>query len=87
MDSVTSGTPAKPSTLPPELAASKLLTTEQVAELLGDVSKRTLEDWRRLGRGPDFVPFGKTMIRYRPEAVDAWLRSRERSTADSRKVA
>lgn len=67
-----------PSKLPPELAASKLLTTDQVGQLLGDVSKRTLEDWRRLGTGPDYVPFGKTMVRYRPEAVAAFIAARER---------
>jgi hypothetical protein len=59
----------------------KLLTTEDLAKLLGgDVSVRTLEDWRRRGTGPDFVSLSTKMVRYRPEAVDAWLLARERKT-------
>jgi predicted DNA-binding transcriptional regulator AlpA len=59
----------------------RLLTTEQLAEYLGDISTRTLEDWRRQGLGPDFITLSAKMVRYRPEAVDAWLDSRTRKAA------
>jgi hypothetical protein len=62
------------------LATAKLLTTEALADYLGDVSARTLEDWRRQGLGPDFVTISAKMVRYRPEAVDRWLAALERKT-------
>lgn len=58
-------------------AVPKLLTTKDLAEILGEVSTRTLEDWRRKGSGPDFVTVGGK-VRYRPVAVDRWLRAHER---------
>jgi phage terminase Nu1 subunit (DNA packaging protein) len=73
--------PAKPK------PAGALLTTEDLAALLGDVSVRTLEKWRRVGGGPDFVPLGRgRVVRYRPQAVDRWLAAKERSN-NSQKVA
>ena len=59
-------------------AVPKLLTTKEVAEILGEVSTRTLEDWRRQGKGPDFVTISGKMVRYRPVAIDRWLRAHER---------
>ena len=59
-------------------AVPKLLTTKEVAEILGEVSTRTLEDWRRQGKGPDFVTISGKMVRSRPVAVDRWLRAHER---------
>ena len=56
----------------------KLLTTEELAAYLGDVSVRTLEDWRRLGIGPDFVPLSAKLVRYRLRTVERWLDSLER---------
>lgn len=63
----------------PRTGPSKLLTTGQLAELLNGVSRRTLEDWRRKGLGPDYVMLGPSTVRYRPEAVEAWLQSKERN--------
>jgi hypothetical protein len=55
-----------------------LLTTEQAAAQLR-TNRRTLEDWRVRGGGPDFVKLRGSMVRYRPEAlaafVDAWGRT------------
>ena len=66
--------PAKPK------PAGALLTTEDLAALL-DTSERTLEKWRRVGGGPDFIPLGKgRVVRYRPQAVDRWLAAKERSS-------
>jgi transcriptional regulator with XRE-family HTH domain len=64
------------------LLASPLLTTEQLAEYLGDVSTRTLEDWRLRGIGPDYVPLSPKMVRYRVAAVERWLDGLERSARD-----
>lgn len=61
-----------------------LLTTKELAALLGgEISTRTLEDWRRLGIGPDFIKMsgsakGGGRVRYRPRAVDRWLDANER---------
>ena len=55
----------------------RLLTTEEAAGILG-VSRRTLEDWRLTGTGPDYVPIGRRTVRYRPQAIDRWLDARER---------
>lgn len=70
-----------PSGLPPTIAGLKLLTTEQLAELLTDTSVRTLEDWRLDGRGPDFIRLGPKKIRYRISAVERWLDKNERKSA------
>ena len=58
----------------------KLLTTEQLSKLLENVSVRTLEDWRRLGLGPDYITLSHRIVRYRPAAVDRWLDSLERKS-------
>jgi len=75
---------ARPKTRNPipevKLADKEILTTEEVAALLSDVSVRTLEDWRRQGLGPDFIAISAKMVRYRREAVDRWLDSLERKT-------
>lgn len=64
-----------------KLTDKEILTTEEVAALLsGDVSVRTLEDWRRQGLGPDFITISAKMVRYRREAVDRWLDDLERKT-------
>ncbi len=59
--------------------ATKLLTTEDVADILG-VSPRTLEDWRLKGLGPDFVTLSPKVVRYRPAAVDKYVEGHERKT-------
>jgi len=55
-----------------------LLTARQLSELLG-VSAETVLRWTRRGRLPGFrLPGGA--LRYRPDAIDAWLD--EHATAD-----
>jgi hypothetical protein len=51
----------------------KLLTAAQTADRLG-VSKRTLANWRSLGRGPRFGVL-RTRVRYREADVDAFVAS------------
>ena len=48
-----------------------LLSSADVAELL-DVSTRTLEFWRYVGKGPAYVRVGRR-VRYRPADVEAYL--------------
>jgi hypothetical protein len=60
-----------------------LLTTEQVAECLG-VAPATIVWWRSQKQGPAWLRLGRgrrSPIRYRPEAVDAYLTSMERASA------
>lgn len=63
--------------LPAELTTDPMLTTAQAAEWLGVASTRTLEDWRRQGVGPDYVPLTPRMVRYRLSALRAYVSARE----------
>lgn len=59
------------------------LTVEETAELLS-VSVKTLEAWRRLGKGPEFVKLGRS-VRYTMRALDAFTRERTvRNSAEGR---
>ncbi len=59
------------------------LTVEETAELLS-VSVKTLEAWRRLGKGPEFVKLGRA-VRYTMRALDAFTRARTvRNSAEGR---
>lgn len=55
----------------------ELLTPEEVAKMLRHEAP-TLERWRSTGYGPRYVKFGRR-VAYRREAVEAWIRSQERS--------
>ena len=58
-----------------------LITPATLAARLG-LTQRTLSEKRITGTGPAFIRTGKS-VRYRPEAVDDWLISREfRSTSE-----
>lgn len=48
-----------------------LLTAAQVGRML-QVSPRTLETWRREGRGPNVWMLGR-LVRYRAADVHAWV--------------
>lgn len=52
-----------------------LVAPSTLAERLG-TTERSLSEWRIKGRGPKFIRVGRG-VRYRPEAVDAWLLARE----------
>ncbi len=53
-----------------------LLTPAMLAERIGQ-TERTLSEWRIRGDGPAYIRAGGRTVRYRPEAVDEWLLSRE----------
>jgi excisionase family DNA binding protein len=54
---------------------TKLLTTDDVAELTG-LSPETLAQWRWLKKEIPFVRLGKKCVRYRQSDIDSWLAKR-----------
>ncbi len=50
---------------------SSLMTEEDVAKRLS-VSLASLRRWRLLRKGPVFVKIG-SLVRYRPEDLEAWM--------------
>ncbi len=77
-------TPRPRSTPPSDEATTrdKLLDYTAGADFLG-VTKKTLEDWICSGRyAVPYVKVGR-LVRFRPEALRVWLRSRERGGPQS----
>ncbi len=60
-----------PSTEPAQATLSRLLTVQQLADLL-QVPPKTIYAWRYKGVGPRAVPVGR-YLRFRVEDVTAWL--------------
>lgn len=60
----------------------KLLTTDQLSELIG-VRSDTLRHWRRLGNGPTFLKIGGH-VRYKADVVEAWIDSRARTSTSQK---
>ena len=59
------------------------LTVDEAAQVLC-VSVKTLEAWRRLGKGPAFVKLGRS-VRYTMRALDQFTRERTvRNSAEGR---
>lgn len=59
------------------------LTNRQAAARIG-IHPVTLATWRSKGRGPEYQKLGsgpKGHIRYRADAVDAWMRSEKVAVA------
>ncbi len=63
----------------------RLLNERQVADSCA-ISVLTLRKWRTEGRGPRYVKIG-TLVRYRPEDVDALIQSHESQSAACVEVA
>jgi predicted DNA-binding transcriptional regulator AlpA len=55
-----------------QVTLPKLLTAAELADYLG-VDVRTLERWRRLGRGPRVTRVGDHKVRYAEPDVAEWL--------------
>lgn len=51
-----------------------MLSTPQAAQLIG-VAVKTLENWRTLGRGPEFVKAGGRVV-YDPADIQTWKSAR-----------
>jgi predicted DNA-binding transcriptional regulator AlpA len=60
---------------------SRLLTTKQVLELLGDVSRSTFYRWRQLGIAPRSIKLPSGEIRFRQADIDAWVEAHEEVAA------
>jgi excisionase family DNA binding protein len=58
-----------------ESNSAQLWTVNELAQFL-QIPRDTLYQWRQRGEGPPAVRLGKH-LRYRPEAVQAWLKSQE----------
>ena len=50
---------------------TEYLTARELAKRW-KIHHRTLSNWRKTGRGPDFLKFGSRNIRYTLEAVEAY---------------
>ena len=50
--------------------------TEGDLEEMGIASRRTLQGWRLLGRGPAYYRLTSGMVRYRRSEIEAWLAAR-----------
>ena len=61
----------------------KYLTTEQAAEYC-NLKKKTLENHRYRGTGPQYIVVGPRTIRYRPQDLDVWMESNLRWTTTPR---
>ena len=60
----------------------EVLTTEQAAALIG-VDRRTLDNWRSLGRGPSYLKPSKRLIRYLADDVIAFRDSKRIEPANN----
>lgn len=61
------------------IAVSPLMDSREIAAYL-KVSESTLSRWRSAGQGPPFLRLGG-IVRYRIDAVDAWLAGLEHDNA------
>jgi hypothetical protein len=61
------------------LDRDKLITPAELADFLG-IPPKTLRQWRYLRTGPDGIRVGRH-VRYRPEAVRAWLDAQAREAS------
>jgi predicted DNA-binding transcriptional regulator AlpA len=55
-----------------ELKTRQRLLNEREVAASCSISVLTLRKWRSEKRGPNFVKIG-SLVRYRPEEVDAWI--------------
>jgi len=62
-----------------------LLRDTEVATLIG-VTRKTLENWRHSGNGPEFLKLGHKVVRYHPETLEIWLAKRKRTSTMNRRV-
>lgn len=76
-------TPVRKMDVQPVALEDRRLTVEEAADVLS-VSVKTLEAWRRLGKGPVFVKLGRS-VRYTMRALDAFTCDRTvRNSAEGR---
>ncbi len=62
-----------------------LLRDTEVADYLG-VTRKTLENWRFSGKGPEYLKLGHKVVRYHPETLETWLAKRKRTSTRNRSM-
>jgi excisionase family DNA binding protein len=60
---------------------TRFLTTDEAAEFLRQ-SKRTLEKWRREGKGPFYIRVSQKNVKYARERLERFMMRREVPTID-----
>jgi predicted DNA-binding transcriptional regulator AlpA len=68
-----------------EQLTKQLLNERELATTCG-ISVLTLRKWRSLRRGPRFLKIG-SLVRYRPEDVNAWINRQAAVTCEEAEVA
>ena len=59
-----------------DIQQDDLLSCKEVARFL-KVTEECIAAWRRLGRGPAYVRYGRRVVRYRRAEVLAWVARHE----------
>lgn len=54
------------------IPGTRRLAPRVLAPML-DVTPKTLENWRKAGKGPPFITLSPRKVRYELQAVNAWL--------------
>lgn len=67
----------------PETSVFRQLKKEQVAEILSLDTPRTLDEWRRLRRGPPWRRLGKKLVRYDEGELRSWLQSQSSTLSEN----
>jgi predicted DNA-binding transcriptional regulator AlpA len=62
-----------------------LLNEHQVAQFL-NVSVASVRRWRLFSQGPRYLKIGTSSVRYRPEDVSEWLKSRPAGGSNSDRI-
>jgi predicted DNA-binding transcriptional regulator AlpA len=62
----------------------RLLNEREVATSCS-ISVLTLRKWRSVKRGPKFIKCS-TLVRYRPEDIDAWIKEQESTPSTAREA-
>lgn len=57
----------------------RYLTTDEAA-IFCNIAKKTLESYRHVGIGPQYIKMGR-LVRYRPKDLEAWIESALKKTA------
>lgn len=60
------------------MTIEKLIDDREVSKLTG-IARKTLQNMRLKGGGPEFIKIGKN-CRYRPSEIDNWLKANTRRT-------
>lgn len=64
-------------------AAARLLSTAEAADLLG-IHQNTLRLWRSKKRGPAYVKFSQTEVKYDIRDIEQWIADHKRGGGDGR---